>query len=198
MYLVDYTPQAHRFLKSSHANLTERILQKIEALRIDPFPFGSEKLHGALKEFHRVRIGDYRVIYKVIPERKTIHVISIDDRKRVYRWIYQTLPFARIHLSSLFEHPTQITPQGVNSTLPCFRSPINWTTSVPLNLSSWIGSFLSRTRLANSLFIKNHPSQTSVPNVIQSTVQTCTDFFISGWKMVLFLSGALTALHSKA
>ncbi len=82
MYLVEYSPQAHKFLKTSHANITERILQKIEALRIDPFPFGSIRLHGKLKEFHRIRIGDYRVIYEVGSDR--IHIASIDDRKRVY------------------------------------------------------------------------------------------------------------------
>jgi len=84
MHLVELYPQAHKFLKTTDAHITERILQKVEELRTEPFPWGAEKLKGALKEFHRVRIGDYRIIYKVSPEAKKIHIVSIDDRKRVY------------------------------------------------------------------------------------------------------------------
>lgn len=84
MYLVDVAPQARKFLKTTDAHITERILEKIESLRTDPFPWGAERLKGTLQEFQRIRIGDYRVLYSVDHSAKTILIVKIDDRKRVY------------------------------------------------------------------------------------------------------------------
>lgn len=43
-----------------------RILARIEALREDPCPPGSEKLSG--QERYRVRQGDYRIVYGIRDE----------------------------------------------------------------------------------------------------------------------------------
>lgn len=61
----------------------ERILAKIEMLKADPRPPGSEKLSG--DEKYRIRQGDYRILYSIDDEQIVIEVVKVGHRKDVYR-----------------------------------------------------------------------------------------------------------------
>lgn len=61
----------------------QRILERIDALRDDPHPFGSVKLSG--NEYYRVRQGNYRIIYEVQDTQLVIIVIKVGHRRDVYR-----------------------------------------------------------------------------------------------------------------
>lgn len=61
----------------------ERIMGAVESLSRNPFPRGCKKLKAS-RSGHRVRVGDYRVIYEVDPEEKTITVFHIRHRKDAY------------------------------------------------------------------------------------------------------------------
>ena len=60
-----------------------RILQRVEGLREDPRPVGSEKLSG--QERYRIRQGVYRIIYEVADELVVVTVVKVGHRKHVYR-----------------------------------------------------------------------------------------------------------------
>ncbi|MBF0540104.1 MAG: type II toxin-antitoxin system RelE/ParE family toxin [Nitrospirae bacterium] len=60
------------------------ILDKIEALITNPFPIKSKKLKGSEMCF-RIRIGQYRVIYKVDSKDKIITIYHIRHRKDFYK-----------------------------------------------------------------------------------------------------------------
>ena len=60
-----------------------RILQRIESLRNDPRPPGSEKLSG--RERYRIRQGAYRIIYEVKDETLIVTVVKVGHQKRVYK-----------------------------------------------------------------------------------------------------------------
>jgi mRNA interferase RelE/StbE len=47
-------------------------------------PFGSEKLQGS-EHAHRIRVGDYRVVYEVVVETKLVEIQRVRHRKDVYR-----------------------------------------------------------------------------------------------------------------
>lgn len=70
-------------LRSIPKQDVQRILQRIEALRDDPRPPGSEKLSG--KDAYRIRQGIYRILYEVSDERLLVMVVKIGHRKLVYR-----------------------------------------------------------------------------------------------------------------
>jgi mRNA interferase RelE/StbE len=53
-------------------------------LAIEPRPNGVRKLEG-FKNSYRVRIGNYRVVYKIEDSELIIEVVKISDRKDVYR-----------------------------------------------------------------------------------------------------------------
>ena len=61
-----------------------KILTAIDALSKNPFPAKCKKLKGA-ESSYRIRIGDYRVIYQVNTQHKTIVIYHIRHRREAYR-----------------------------------------------------------------------------------------------------------------
>jgi len=81
-YIVKY----HKTLKEDLNKLDKfsrsRIKKAIESrLLIDPIKYG-QSLKGTLKGFRKLRIGDYRVVYKVV--KKEIIILGIRHRKDIY------------------------------------------------------------------------------------------------------------------
>lgn len=60
-----------------------RILAKIESLRDDPRPPGSEMLSG--QEAYRVRQGDYRNVYSIFDRALLVEIVKVGHRRNVYR-----------------------------------------------------------------------------------------------------------------
>lgn len=60
-----------------------KIQERIKSLRLDPQPQGSQKLAG-FDTVYRVRVGEYRIVYKVEDARLVILVIRVGHRKDVY------------------------------------------------------------------------------------------------------------------
>jgi mRNA interferase RelE/StbE len=60
----------------------QRILKKIRVLSKDARPAGCLKLTG--DEGYRIRVGDYRILYRVDDSLKRIFIYRIKDRKDVY------------------------------------------------------------------------------------------------------------------
>lgn len=54
-----------------------------ERLMIDPIAFG-KPLRYSLKGHRRLRVGDYRIVYRIEPATKIVLIIAIKHRKAVY------------------------------------------------------------------------------------------------------------------
>lgn len=79
-----------KFRKSVHKDLHGlpkadllRILNRIESLRADPRPAGSQKLSGAEK--YRIRQGDYRILYSVDDAAIVVEAVKVGHRREVFR-----------------------------------------------------------------------------------------------------------------
>ena len=84
LYTVCLDPDAEHFLdKLRDRNLYRRLRAAVDSLALNPRPPGCKKLRGRLG--YRVRVGDYRIIYRVLDDRLIITVIAIGDRKDIYR-----------------------------------------------------------------------------------------------------------------
>lgn len=83
VYRLEFRPAALRFLESLPQKVRVRIVGKAEALTIDPYPPGVKKLSGS--ELHRVRSGDYRIVYEVQGGALVVLVVRIGTRGEVYR-----------------------------------------------------------------------------------------------------------------
>lgn len=62
----------------------ERILDAVAGLRDNPLPHGSDKLAGA-DHTHRIRVGDYRVVYELLRSNNVVEIQRVRHRREVYR-----------------------------------------------------------------------------------------------------------------
>ena len=83
-YRIELTSAALRDLKALPENVLRRVDRRILSLADNPWPRGSKKLKGE-ESLYRVRVGDYRIIYRVEEEVLLILVIRIRHRRDVYR-----------------------------------------------------------------------------------------------------------------
>ena len=77
-------PAAIRDLRKLEKREARRIGDRIEALVQDPRPAGMETLKGK-EGFVRIRVGDYRIIYRVDDEAAEVLVVKIRHRRNAYR-----------------------------------------------------------------------------------------------------------------
>jgi len=80
MLEIFLSQKAHKFLKKLDKEMQERIKGKIIDLKENP------ELGEPLKysKWWKLRIGDYRVIYKINREEKKVIILFIGHRKKVY------------------------------------------------------------------------------------------------------------------
>jgi mRNA interferase RelE/StbE len=60
-----------------------RIVERVRSLRLDPRRIGCEKLSA--QERYRARQGDYRIVYSIDDEEKTVEIVKIGHRSEIYR-----------------------------------------------------------------------------------------------------------------
>ncbi|MDD5449746.1 MAG: type II toxin-antitoxin system RelE/ParE family toxin [Candidatus Omnitrophica bacterium] len=89
-YLLLYHPDILKEdLQNIPANIKARIRRAIETrLAVDPVHYG-EPLQDSLKGHRRLRVGDWRVIYRI--DGQEIIILKIGNRKDVYQKIFRRL-----------------------------------------------------------------------------------------------------------
>ena len=80
-YLEEVTRKHIPNLSSSAKTLIKRAIE--ERLMIDPISFG-KPLRYSLKGHRRLRISDYRIVYRIEFETNMVIIIAIKHRKDVY------------------------------------------------------------------------------------------------------------------
>jgi mRNA interferase RelE/StbE len=83
-YRVEFKPSVAKDLKLLPKKMLVRVMTRIEALATDPTPTNSLKLAGA-ERLHRIRVGDYRVIYEIDDEAGRVVVHYVRHRREAYR-----------------------------------------------------------------------------------------------------------------
>lgn len=84
-YEVEISESAEKSLEKIPKKDRLKILEKIDALEQDPLPTGSIKLKGYKEVLHRIRSGDYRVVYSIKQDVLIILVVEIGHRREIYR-----------------------------------------------------------------------------------------------------------------
>ena len=64
--------------------MLRRVDARILALAEDPRPPGAKRLAGS-EGLHRIRVGDYRVVYAIEDDVLLVLVVRIGHRRDVYR-----------------------------------------------------------------------------------------------------------------
>ena len=84
IYRVEFKISAAKALKKISKMERRRIHEKIDNLSTQlPNP-QMTKMKGD-NPFHRLRVGDFRIVYEIFEEEATILILKIGHRKEVYR-----------------------------------------------------------------------------------------------------------------
>ena len=84
-YKVFFKKSVEKDLKSIPKKELLKILSKIDSLKENPGPVGSEKLTG--HERYRLRQGRYRIVYSIQDNELTVWVAKAGHRKEIYKKI---------------------------------------------------------------------------------------------------------------
>lgn len=85
MYSVEYLQTV---VKDDIPALPKRMAQSIkraieERLMVDPIGFG-KPLRYSLAGHRRLRVGDYRIVYRIDDHKQSVVIVAIKHRKDVY------------------------------------------------------------------------------------------------------------------
>jgi mRNA interferase RelE/StbE len=83
-YTVEIEKSAEKQIDKLPAQVLMRVFDRLTALQDNPRPRGVEKLTG-FKNYYRIRIGKYRIIYSIKDEVMLVLVVRASARKDIYR-----------------------------------------------------------------------------------------------------------------
>ena len=83
MYKIKIIPNAQKDLDKLQDKTFNKIKSEIINLSKNPRPYGAIKLTN--EEGYRIRIEDYRVLYRINDKIKEIFIYRIKHRKEAYR-----------------------------------------------------------------------------------------------------------------
>src|SRR3990172_10224825 len=93
MYRILLHPAIEKSISRIPRPLAERLAQAMRGLRTNPHPLQSKPLGQNL---FRLRVGEYRIVYAVIPEEKVFFIAKVARRsEKTYRNLAGLLASAR-------------------------------------------------------------------------------------------------------
>lgn len=88
VYTLKLHKQVKKFLLSLSPEWRKRFLDKLEALRQDPYrhpQLDIKPMQGAGESVYRLRVGQYRLIYQVRENELVIYLMTAGSRGDVYK-----------------------------------------------------------------------------------------------------------------
>jgi len=83
-FTVVFARSARKELQSLDPPVALRILKSIESLVSSPRPAGAKKLEGAT-DLWRIRIGEWRVVYRIVDRQRLVDIVAVRHRREAYR-----------------------------------------------------------------------------------------------------------------
>jgi mRNA interferase RelE/StbE len=83
-FRVEISATAEKQIRKLRRESQIRVLRAIQALAFESTPPGSRKVRG-YDDVFRIRVGVYRVLYRVVGRRLVIIILKIGHRREIYR-----------------------------------------------------------------------------------------------------------------
>lgn len=83
-YRVEFDDEAAKQLRKLDKSARSRILLAIDKLETNPRPDGVKKLKGHENRW-RIRVGDWRVVYRIEDGLLVVIVVAVGQRDKVYK-----------------------------------------------------------------------------------------------------------------
>ena len=100
-YKLIWHEKALKDLKKKDKEKARQIISRVKTcLRASPETLGKQ-LKGEFKGLYRYRFGDYRIVYTINKTEKTLSILVIDHRKKVYskKWFNLYFTFFQLFIS---------------------------------------------------------------------------------------------------
>ena len=85
MYRIRILAAAARDLARLDKRIARRIVRRMQWLAANLEAVRLETLSGDLAGLYKLRVGDYRVLYEILREERTILIHAIGHRRDIYR-----------------------------------------------------------------------------------------------------------------
>jgi len=83
-YRIEVSATAEKQIRKLPREDQLRVLRAIQPLATEPIPPGSRKVRG-YDDVFRIRVGTYRILYRVGGRRLLIIILKIGHRREIYR-----------------------------------------------------------------------------------------------------------------
>jgi mRNA interferase RelE/StbE len=83
-YRIAIRKQALKELEALPIKTNRLVASAIDGLAENPRPAGCKKLKGEHDYIWRIRVGDYRILYKIEDTIKVVEIGKIGHRKNIY------------------------------------------------------------------------------------------------------------------
>jgi len=83
-YRIEVSATAEKQIRKLPREDQVRVLRAIRPLATEPLPPGSRKVRG-YDDVFRIRVGTYRILYRVEGRRLLIIILKIGHRREIYR-----------------------------------------------------------------------------------------------------------------
>ncbi len=84
MYQVEFRPRAAQDFEKLDEVVGGRVLKKLRWLADNFDSISPEALAGPFSGFFKLRVGDYRVIYRANREKKVLTIHLVGHRREIY------------------------------------------------------------------------------------------------------------------
>jgi mRNA interferase RelE/StbE len=85
MYRLQIQDRAAKDLRSLDKAVARRIVSRLTWLAENIGSVKRESLAGEFSDFHKFRVGDYRILYHTLDERQVVVIHRIGHRREIYR-----------------------------------------------------------------------------------------------------------------
>jgi len=82
MYKLLLSKRSLKKIKKLHSPVQEQVVSALKEITSDPYQF--KALRYELKGYYRARIGKLRIIYRIDEKGRSVFVVVIEHRKKVY------------------------------------------------------------------------------------------------------------------
>lgn len=84
VYLLKIDDKVKKDLREIDKKWQIKILQALKSTLTNS-PQQGKRLAGILSKYHRLRVGDYRIIYQILEKEVVVEVIKIKHRSKIYK-----------------------------------------------------------------------------------------------------------------
>jgi mRNA interferase RelE/StbE len=85
VYTLSIRGSAASALRKLPQPLRERLLRAAYRLEQDPRPRPASKKLAGPHDLYRIRVGDYRVVYRIDDQKQSVEITIVAHRREVYR-----------------------------------------------------------------------------------------------------------------